>query len=98
MTVSSQENVGIGYMPDYAQYLARGKRRQETEKLDQHLPKGFPPSLSGDLVWDGKDLADVYNWNYYLTSEDIDEINSALQQFKCMLLFYSAWLNCPTSC
>ncbi|OQE16248.1 hypothetical protein PENFLA_c028G03201 [Penicillium flavigenum] len=84
MTASSQENVGIGYMPDYDQYLARGKRRQETEKLDQHLPKGFPPSLSGDLVWDGKDLADAYNWNYYLTSEDVDEINSALQHFKSL--------------
>ncbi|KAE8148252.1 TfdA family taurine catabolism dioxygenase TauD [Aspergillus avenaceus] len=82
MAVSATENAGLEYMPDYDQYLARVKHRQETEKLDQHLPKGFPASLSGDLVWEGKDLADRYNWNYHLTGEDLDEIEQALQHFK----------------
>ena len=87
MTVSGAETTSLGYMPDHDQYLARGKRRQETEKLDQHLPDGFPPNLSGDLVWEGKSLAATYNWNYYLTAEDLDEINHALRHFKCMLSF-----------
>lgn len=74
----------IGYMPDYDKYLARSKRRQETEKLDKHLPEGFPSSLSGDLVWDGNTLNNRYSWNYDLTAEDLDEINNALRHFKCM--------------
>ncbi|OQD63625.1 hypothetical protein PENPOL_c009G02943 [Penicillium polonicum] len=84
MTVSGAENASLGYMPNHDQYLARGKRRQETEKLDQHLPEGFPPNLSGDLVWEGKSLAATYNWNYYLTAEDLDEINHALRHFKSL--------------
>ncbi|OJJ35024.1 hypothetical protein ASPWEDRAFT_110117 [Aspergillus wentii DTO 134E9] len=74
----------FGYMPDYDKYLARGKRRQETEKLDQHLPKGFPARLSGDLVWEGNTLASHYNWNYHLTAEDLEEINNALAHFKSL--------------
>ncbi|KAL1861884.1 hypothetical protein Plec18170_000707 [Paecilomyces lecythidis] len=74
----------IGYMPDYDKYLARSKRRQETEKLDKHLPEGFPSSLSGDLVWDGNTLSSRYSWNYDLTAEDLDEINNALGHFKSL--------------
>ncbi|KAE8136503.1 hypothetical protein BDV38DRAFT_283989 [Aspergillus pseudotamarii] len=84
MTVSAKGHVGIEYMPDYDQYLARVKRREETEKLEQHLPKGFPSRLSGDLVWGGKDLVDHYNWNYSLTAEDLGEIEQALQHFKAL--------------
>ncbi|KZF23907.1 TfdA family taurine catabolism dioxygenase TauD [Xylona heveae TC161] len=74
----------IGYMPNYDKYLARGKRRQENEKLDKQLPKGFPSSLSGDLVWDANSLVNKYDWNYQLTAEDLDEINNALRHFKLL--------------
>lgn len=74
----------IEYMPDYDKYLARGKRRQETEKLDKHVPKGFPSHLSSSLVWDPNTMASSYDWNYHLTVDDLDEINNALRHFKCM--------------
>ncbi|KAJ5987000.1 hypothetical protein N7451_011365 [Penicillium sp. IBT 35674x] len=72
----------IGYMPDFEEYLARGKRRQATENLEKNVPEGFPTKLTGSYVWDPKILANTYNWNYHLTSEDIHEINHALKQFK----------------
>lgn len=72
----------IEYTPDYNKYLARAKFRQENEKLETNLPPGFPPKLDSELVWDGNDLAESYNWNYQLSVEDLNEIKSALQFFK----------------
>jgi hypothetical protein len=72
----------IGYTPDHDKYLARIKRRQETEKLDKSLPPGFPEKLQSDLVWNGDDLLRHYNWNYVLTEADIEEIEAALRHFK----------------
>lgn len=86
MAVSNPDgHPDIEYMPYYDKYLARGKRRQETEKLDKHLPKGFPSHLCGSLVWDPDTIAISYDWNYHLTVADLDEINNALRHFKCML-------------
>lgn len=72
----------IGYTPDHDKYLERVKRRRETEKLEKSLPPGFPQRLDSDLVWDGNTLAETYDWNYRLTEEDINEIESALRHFK----------------
>ncbi|KAI8715107.1 TauD domain-containing protein [Fusarium sp. LHS14.1] len=76
----------IGYTPNLDKYLARVKRRQETEKFETTLPEGFPKELVSDLVWDGKDLADKYDWNYHLTEADIEEIDEALKNFKSLSL------------
>lgn len=75
----------IAYTPNFDSYQARVKRRQETEKLDKSLPQGFPQKLVSDLVWDGRDLADKYDWNYVLTEADLKEIDDALKHFKCEL-------------
>ncbi|CCC09604.1 hypothetical protein SMACR_03635 [Sordaria macrospora] len=74
----------IGYTPDHDKYLERVKRRRETEKLEKSLPPGFPQRLDSDLVWDGNTLAETYDWNYRLTEEDINEIESALRHFKSL--------------
>ncbi|KAH7175047.1 uncharacterized protein B0J16DRAFT_292961 [Fusarium flagelliforme] len=74
----------LGYAPDHAQYLARGRRRQEAEQLEKTVPKGFPQKLTGGLVWDPKTIGDVYDWNYQLTADDLKEINDALQHFKSL--------------
>lgn len=79
--LSQSSQPDIDYIPDYEKYRARTKRRTETEQLKEILPPGFPPRLSSDLVWDGKDLCEVYNWNYQLTDEDLDEIEAALAHF-----------------
>lgn len=76
----------IEYAPDPDKFLARTQRRRETEKLEQSLPSGFPTKLESDLVWDGKDLAEKYDWNYVLTDADIEEIENALKHFKCISL------------
>ncbi|KAL5340173.1 hypothetical protein BJX70DRAFT_407485 [Aspergillus crustosus] len=76
----------IQYLPDPIKYAARTKRRQETESLSKSLPDGFPQKLDSDLVWDGKDLAEVYDWNYHLTESDLEEVEKALQHFKNLKL------------
>lgn len=73
----------ISYAPNYDSYIDRIKRRQENEKLDKSLPEGFPAKLESDLVWDGRHLAETYDWNYILTESDITEIDKALHHFKC---------------
>lgn len=79
----------IAYTPNFDSYQARVKRRQETEKLDKSLPQGFPQKLVSDLVWDGRDLADKYDWNYVLAEADLKEIDDALKHFKCKLLIFA---------
>ncbi len=73
----------IDYAPDIDKYLARTRRRLATERLERVLPEDFPQRLESDLVWDGSDIADRYNWVYELTQSDIDEIEAALKHFKC---------------
>ncbi|KAK7420850.1 hypothetical protein QQZ08_010251 [Neonectria magnoliae] len=74
----------IAYTPNHDAYIARVKRRQETEKLDKTLPAGYPEKLVSDLVWDGRDLAKSYDWNYHLTEADLEELDEALRGFKAL--------------
>lgn len=78
----------IGYTPNHDKYLDRARRRQETERLIKTVPTGFPPNVASNLVWDGNGLAETYDWNYYLTVEDLEEIESALRYFQGMLSFF----------
>lgn len=73
----------IEYAPNYDNYISRVKRRQENENLAKSLPEGFPAKLESDLVWDGRNLAETYDWNYVLTESDIAEIDQALRHFQC---------------
>lgn len=75
----------IGYAPDLDKYLARVKRRLETERpqLDKSLPDGFPKQLVSDLVWEGDEIGAQYQWIYELNAEEISEIEEALQHFQC---------------
>lgn len=76
----------IAYHPDWQKYQARVARRTETEDLPTTLPEGFPKELKGDLVWDGKTLAQQYDWTYVLSADQLAEIDSALVHFKCETL------------
>ncbi|KAL4880297.1 hypothetical protein BJY04DRAFT_219293 [Aspergillus karnatakaensis] len=76
----------IQYLPDPINYAARTKRRQENEVLSKTLPDGFPQKLTSDLVWDGKNLAESYDWNYYLTEDDLNEVEDALKHFNGLQL------------
>ena len=74
----------IDYAPDLDKYLARVARRQQTEKLQNELPDGYPTELKSDLVWDGSTIAKEYNFVYELNTEELQEIEDALVHFKCM--------------
>lgn len=77
----------IGYMPDRDRYLARRQQRQATENLDKKLLEGFPSQLTGSLVWNPENLTNTYDWNYHLTTADLEEINAALRHFQGMIVF-----------
>ncbi|KAE8321647.1 hypothetical protein BDV39DRAFT_197454 [Aspergillus sergii] len=62
----------IAYTPNYDTYPALVRRRQETEE--------------SELVWDGKSLSEIFDWNYVLTDSDIVEIESGLKHFKSLEL------------
>ncbi|KAF2466507.1 Clavaminate synthase-like protein [Lindgomyces ingoldianus] len=74
----------ITYTPDYATYLARTKRRVNTEKLGKRLPPGCPLELQSKLVWNGGDTIERYNWVHELTPAEFHEIEIALQHFKSL--------------
>ncbi|KAB8231161.1 uncharacterized protein BDW43DRAFT_301857 [Aspergillus alliaceus] len=76
----------ITYTPNYDKYIARVKRRQETEILATSLPPRFPEKLGSDLVWDGKSLPETDNGNYVLTDNDITLIEAGLRHLN---------LHCP---
>lgn len=73
----------IEYAPNYAKFQARSERRSKTESLQTSVPDGFPKLLSGDMVWEGDKLAEMYDWTYVLSEDQLIEIDVALKQFKC---------------
>lgn len=75
----------IDYAPDLDKYLARVARRKATEELSSQLPDGFPHELNSDLVWNGSDITEKYNFVYELNGEELQEIDDALEYFKCKL-------------
>ena len=72
----------IDYAPNLDKYLARVKRRNETERLENKLPDGFPARMESDLVWDGADIGSKYDWTYELNEQEVEEIEAALEHFK----------------
>lgn len=80
----------ISYQPDQTKYHRRTQQRLATENLATTLPSGFPEKLESNLVWDNTDIASRYDWTYVLSSEDLAEVDAALQHFKglCQPLGY----------
>lgn len=76
----------IGYSPNLGKYLARTKRRVETEQvhLNKLLPPGFPRQLVSQLVWEGDKVGSKYQWLFELDDDQVTEIEGALHHFKCM--------------
>jgi hypothetical protein len=74
----------IAYHPNFDRYQVRSQHRQETEKLPTALPGGFPQQLSSPLVWEGKDVENSNGWIFELNEAQLDEIDQALNHFKCM--------------
>jgi hypothetical protein len=76
----------ISYAPDYGKYQARAARRVQNGNLPTSLPDGFPEQLKGDLVWEGNNLAETYDWTYVLSEHQLAEIDQAVKHFKCQSL------------
>ncbi|KAJ5682388.1 hypothetical protein N7462_005553 [Penicillium macrosclerotiorum] len=74
----------IQYHPDFLKYQERTRRRKESESLQTSLPAGFPPKLVSPLVWEGKDVEKTNDWIYKLSEIQLDEIDSALTNFKSL--------------
>ncbi|EMR72321.1 putative taurine catabolism dioxygenase protein [Eutypa lata UCREL1] len=74
----------IVYAPDFGKFQARTERRQKTETLSKELPRGFPTELKGDLVWDGRTVAETYNWTYTLNPDQLAEIDRAVAHFQSL--------------
>ena len=74
----------ISYAPDPEKYALRTQRRVENEKLHlTGLPVGFPEKLISTFVWEGQDFAKESDHVYVLSEENVAEIESALQHFRC---------------
>lgn len=84
-TISPQQLIqpDIAYAPNLAKYQERTKRRLSSERIENSLPPGFPSQLVSQLVWEGNDLEGSYQWVYELNKAQVDEIESALNHFKC---------------
>ena len=76
----------IEYVPNVEKWRARTQRRLKTEKLSRELPPGFPKKLISDLVWEGDQLKDAYDWTYELNDDELNEIEHALVHFQCKLV------------
>lgn len=72
----------IDYSPDWHKYQERVKRRLQSERLSQTLPPGFSHQLRSDLVWQGENLHETYDWTYVLNKDDLEELDAALRHFK----------------
>ncbi|KAJ6497163.1 hypothetical protein C8R47DRAFT_972802 [Mycena vitilis] len=84
--VPAPQQPDISYHPDEAKFRARTARRlAENPSLPQKpLPAGFPPSVEGPIVWEGKDWTDESQWVYNLTQDHLAEIDRALAHFESL--------------
>jgi hypothetical protein len=73
----------ISYHPDFEKYKLRTERVKAQLPPHSSLPVGFPESLAGPLVWEGKDFTDEGEWTFTLNESHLDEIHKALQYFMC---------------
>ncbi|KAI9689933.1 MAG: hypothetical protein M1822_009815 [Bathelium mastoideum] len=72
----------IGYEPNEAEYEARAQARVDAGGLESTVPNGFPPALSGPLVWCGTTLYGETQFIHNLTEADRNEIGQGLSKFK----------------
>ncbi|KAJ4358033.1 uncharacterized protein N0V89_002612 [Didymosphaeria variabile] len=79
---SHPDQSDIDYAPNYEKWQARAARRLAAGGLETKLPQGFPEELEGKLVWDGKILAETYDWIYVLKDEQLAEIDEAVAYFQ----------------
>lgn len=91
VTVTAQQP-DIQYLPDFDKWKARTERRLRSETLSKELPPGFPKKLVSDLVWDGANIKDHYNWTYVLTDADLKELDDSLTHFKCKRIALRSWM------
>lgn len=75
----------ITYHPDFRKYQLRSEKIEALNASILKLPGSFPDQLKGELVWEGKDFTDESQWTLLLTESHLQEIDTALQIFKCML-------------
>lgn len=75
----------IQYAPSFEKWQARASSRVKNENLTKTLPDGFPTELKGNLVWDGDSVADSYDWVYRLSTDELNEIDTAVAHFKSKL-------------
>lgn len=73
----------ISYVPDPSKWRARAAQRVKVGGLPSSVPEGFPKQLTGDLVWEGGSIAEIYDWTYVLDNSQLDEIDLAVTKFKC---------------
>lgn len=85
-TITRPVQPDIQYHPEYEKYKSRTLHRKETEVLQTTLPHGFPQKLNSPLVWEGKYIEKRNDWIYHLSDDQLDEIDAALGNFKCMRL------------
>ncbi|KAI9660053.1 MAG: hypothetical protein M1821_001405 [Bathelium mastoideum] len=72
----------IGYEPNEAEYEARAQAKVDAGGLESTVPNGFPPALSGPLVWCGTTLYGETQFIHNLTEADRNEIGQGLSKFK----------------
>ena len=89
-TLIRPQQPDIQYTPDIQKWRSRTQRRQqsEPESLSRGLPAGFPQKLQSDLVWEGSQIKDVYDWTHVLNEAELEEIEKALEHFKCERKFF----------
>lgn len=47
----------------------------------------LPTAINGPLAWSGADFEDEETYTWQLRGEDVEEIDAALQSFKCKRLY-----------
>jgi hypothetical protein len=76
----------IGWSPDVAKFKERSAARPGFRYSNNTVPKGWPMTLDGQLVWSGEDLQNEESYVYELSQNHKVEIGHALSRFKGKLI------------
>jgi hypothetical protein len=82
MALVRHQSLGIHSAAHATQCAAFSSGIVLPEPESMSLPKGYPSNMNASLAWDGANITES-QYICHLSDDDIQEIETALESFKC---------------
>lgn len=82
LPLSKTPSADIGWVPDQERFKLRTQARLKDQSLHTDVPKGWPKTVQGPLVWHRNETQDQSQYIYNLSLDEVAEIEASLARVK----------------